>query len=86
MTYIKCPFCNEDDFDLVGLKHHLISGHCEVYEVTISNEEEMKFIRSENNPIINGEEICSRCGEKFITAQYKNVDIKPKYVCINCTK
>lgn len=28
---IKCPFCGEDDFDLVGLKIHLMNGHCEEY-------------------------------------------------------
>lgn len=26
---ISCPFCKEPDFDLVGLKIHLLSGHCE---------------------------------------------------------
>lgn len=29
--YIKCPFCNEDDFDLIGLKYHLERHHCEEY-------------------------------------------------------
>ena len=28
---IKCPFCDEDDFDLIGLKYHLIH-HCDVYD------------------------------------------------------
>ncbi len=32
-TSIKCPFCGEDDFDLVGLKHHL-SDHCQTYQDT----------------------------------------------------
>ena len=30
---ISCPFCGEDDFDLVGLKAHL-ERHCEVYDET----------------------------------------------------
>ena len=30
MEDIKCPFCGEDGFDLVGLKLHLIR-YCEVY-------------------------------------------------------
>ena len=32
--YVQCPFCGEDDFDLVGLKGHLENGWCEVYEST----------------------------------------------------
>lgn len=28
---ITCPFCSEDDFDLIGLKIHLINGHCNAY-------------------------------------------------------
>lgn len=30
----RCPFCNEKDFDLIGLKHHLLSGHCDNFENT----------------------------------------------------
>jgi len=29
--YIKCPFCGEDGFDLIGLKSHLENGDCEKY-------------------------------------------------------
>ena len=36
---MKCPFCDEDDFDLIGLKNHLIWG-CEAYANTISPEQE----------------------------------------------
>ena len=25
--FISCPFCKEDDFDILGLKYHL-NGHC----------------------------------------------------------
>ena len=35
----SCPFCDEDDFDLIGLKHHLRSGHCEVFGNTLTPEE-----------------------------------------------
>jgi len=28
---IVCPFCREKDFDLEGLKTHLVHGDCEVY-------------------------------------------------------
>jgi len=31
--YITCPFCKNDDFDLVGLKHHL-KCQCEKYANT----------------------------------------------------
>jgi len=31
VIYITCPFCNEKDFDLVGLKIHFYHGHCKVY-------------------------------------------------------
>ncbi len=29
-----CPFCGENDFDNIGLKHHLDSGFCEEFEKT----------------------------------------------------
>lgn len=31
---IACPFCREDDFDVVGLKLHLTAGHCDVFNAT----------------------------------------------------
>lgn len=30
---IECPFCGEKDFDLVGLKSHLLNS-CEVFDQT----------------------------------------------------
>lgn len=30
----SCPFCAERDFDLIGLKNHLLNGHCEPFEAT----------------------------------------------------
>lgn len=29
---ISCPFCGENDFDLLGLKIHLMRGWCEQFE------------------------------------------------------
>jgi len=29
--FIECPFCHEPDFDLPGLKMHLVLGWCEVW-------------------------------------------------------
>lgn len=35
-----CPFCQESDFDLVGLKHHLTAGECDQFNETVSIDEE----------------------------------------------
>ena len=32
MSSVVCPFCGEDDFDLLGLKFHLVRGWCETFE------------------------------------------------------
>ena len=32
-VYYVCPFCSEDDFDLIGLKYHLLT-YCEQFEKT----------------------------------------------------
>jgi hypothetical protein len=31
---VKCPFCNEEGFDLEGLKSHLTNGDCEKFNIT----------------------------------------------------
>jgi len=31
---VSCPFCQEPDFDKIGLKYHLSNGYCDVYEET----------------------------------------------------
>lgn len=41
---INCPFCNENDFDKIGLKYHL-ERHCKEYDNTLSVEEERKLFR-----------------------------------------
>lgn len=40
---ISCPFCKEDDFDLIGLKIHLESGWCEKYNSIDVNERFKRF-------------------------------------------
>ena len=35
--YIICPFCKETDFDLIGLKSHLLHGDCEIFNKTEDN-------------------------------------------------
>lgn len=39
---MTCPFCDEADFDPIGLKHHLVSGYCEMFNRVVSIEEEKK--------------------------------------------
>ena len=40
---VECPFCDDGDkaFDLIGLKTHFEKGYCDVYNNTISWEQEM---------------------------------------------
>jgi hypothetical protein len=44
---IECPFCGEKDFDLVGLKGHLLNS-CEEFEETDTPLQEAR--RRENDP------------------------------------
>lgn len=32
--YFPCPFCREGDFDVIGLRGHLVNNYCEVYNTT----------------------------------------------------
>lgn len=34
MNEVICPFCNEKDFDLIGLKAHLLRGWCSNFNNT----------------------------------------------------
>lgn len=50
-SYIKCPFCADDDFDLIGLKMHLSGGCCDAYEALetpepLSPDSMFKFTKS----------------------------------------
>ena len=31
---VECPFCLDTGFDLMGLRHHITHGHCDVYNNT----------------------------------------------------
>ena len=33
VEYFVCPFCKEDDFDLIGLKGHFLNGYCKEFNV-----------------------------------------------------
>lgn len=37
---ITCPFCGDKDFDLVGLKGHLLNGSCQEFDRTETPLEE----------------------------------------------
>jgi len=55
---MECPFCGEDDFDLVGLKAHLtgegflFAEGCQVFSdtLTIQEEKTMREIQQESSP------------------------------------
>lgn len=34
VKYVICPFCDEKDFDLIGLKMHFLRGWCDKYNET----------------------------------------------------
>lgn len=34
--YISCPYCEQEDFDLEGLKTHFSRGYCDIYNNTES--------------------------------------------------
>jgi hypothetical protein len=44
---IACPFCGENDFDLIGLKSHLLN-HCVEFAHTLSPLEEVRRREQEN--------------------------------------
>lgn len=52
-----CPFCDEDGFDLLGLKLHLMRGYCDMYNNTghnyLKTYERMKSIRDERKKELN---------------------------------
>ena len=29
--YVSCPFCGEEDYDLIGLKMHFLNGWCDEF-------------------------------------------------------
>lgn len=43
-TDIRCPFCDDDDFDIIGLKNH-IEAYCEVYKGIDAIQEDRRRAR-----------------------------------------
>ena len=46
---IDCPFCNEHDFDKIGLKYHL-SNYCTEYKNTPDNDDNPCFSCQHRKP------------------------------------
>lgn len=44
---ISCQFCGEDDFDLIGLKAHLLKGGCAMFEAIETVQQERDRLRKE---------------------------------------
>lgn len=65
MNLISCPFCNENDFDFVGLKSHLLN-YCDVF-ISISQV----FCVECNSEIQNGQgPYCDVCEIRFTAAGF----------------
>jgi DnaJ-class molecular chaperone len=82
---VKCPFCGEDDFDLIGLKGHFDAGDCDVFNSTKvpfrmysrknAQQEAAVDLQTATNTQSAGEapQICPTCkgsGEEFITGPH----------------
>ena len=44
---IQCPFCKETDFDLIGLKLHLIMGYCQQFLDTPVVDDDVTKVKEE---------------------------------------
>lgn len=60
-----CPFCGEKDFDLLGLKNHLIRGWCDVYNNTNPEPEPPKKMI-----VYNGHEMVEGWDKQIEKAQF----------------
>ncbi len=47
---ITCPFCKEGEFDLIGLRHHLMCGYCQVFEATLTVDQAREQRQQEAQP------------------------------------
>lgn len=67
---ITCPFCGGMDFDKIGLKIHLESGHCDEYNDTprytrfpVADPKPCPECGGRGKVSIMGDIPCPRCGE-----------------------
>lgn len=46
---VSCPWCHEADFDLIGLKGHLLNGHCEAFDCCERPKTTLEYIAEASN-------------------------------------
>ncbi len=68
--YLICPFCKEDDFDLVGLKTHLWCNHCDIFnktEVDTTTMADLLHLKREETMKVNVEiaKICHEANRQY---------------------
>lgn len=57
---LACPYCGECDYDLVGLKSHLLKGECEQFDVIPIIRSSFEELDGYGNPV-DGSEIRNCC-------------------------
>jgi hypothetical protein len=70
MEQIKCPFCKEEGFDKIGLKHHL-AFYCQEYNNT--------------NTILQEQKSCAKCKHEN-TKTIDGVRQLPCWACLSTIK
>lgn len=50
-SILTCPFCHEEDFDDVGLKHHLTHGLCDEYKKVERHPSYLHLSEPERRPV-----------------------------------
>ena len=76
-----CPFCNEQDFDLVGLKSHL-RHDCLPYQETGVLPRRFAPFNPTQPPahiaahkyIDNGRNACAVCGDEWLDSRHRLID------------
>lgn len=65
MKLISCPFCSESDFDLVGLKSHLLN-HCDAF----ASVSQVFCVECGSEIQYSGGPYCNACEIRFTAAGY----------------
>lgn len=74
--YIQCPFCKEEDFDLIGLKAHIERGCCDVFNSTLTIEEEEEAVKRITDKINASEQAIEILTEGLANAEVDLMKIK----------
>lgn len=78
---VKCPFCLEDDFDLIGLKNHFLKGHCDKFNETEAVRPIVRLPKRERK-----QWRCTTCGFVFTGGDPGGVFAEYGLIwCANCT-